>query len=131
MRPRPRRARAALLTALAGLGLVGCDLGPSGPGTIPGTVVGDASLGAVVLEVRGHGIEGFEGLGDTRAYGAAVAGFEGRHRVILVSPAGGDMRFAMRVQDVGMFPPTVAVVAAAGTDDEPRPAGGIEVRLEN
>jgi hypothetical protein len=36
----------------------------------------------------------------------------------------------MRVQDVGMFPPAMMVVAAAGTDDRPRSAGGIEVRLE-
>ena len=127
-----RRALArALVGALGGVLVAGCDFGPSGPGTIPGRVFGDDALGAVVLEVRGAGIEGFEGLGDTRVYAAQVAGAENRHRVVLVSPGGGDMRFDMRVRDVGMFPPSVAVMAAASTDDEPRPVGGVEVRLEH
>lgn len=127
----PGRSLHLVVALLAGVGVWACDTGPSGPGTIRGTVVGDESLGAVVLEVRGRGIEGFEGLDDTRAYGAMVAGADGRHRVILVSPTGGDIRFGMRVQDVGMFPPAVIVVSATGTDNETRPAGGIRVRLEH
>jgi hypothetical protein len=127
---RRARGRALVLVAFASLGAAACDTGPSGPGTITGTVVGDATLGAVVLEFRGRGVEGFEGLDDTRAYGAAVAGAGDRHRVVLVNPAGGDIRFGMRVQDLGMLPPAVVVVAAAGTDDRARSAGGIEVRLE-
>lgn len=126
-----RRARswsAALAVFLAAL--TACDSGPSGPGAIRATVNTDEALGAVTLEVVGRGVVGFEGLGDTEAYGAVVSAGQNRHRVVLVNPVGGDLEFRIRVEDVGGALPMIRVVAAAGTDNVERLTGGIEVDLE-
>ena len=79
-------ARAGRVLGVLALGaLGGCDLfGPGGPGTLEATVSAQVPLGAVVLEVTGVGITGFEDRGDTQAYGASVVEAEGRHRVVLI-----------------------------------------------
>ncbi len=120
--------RATTFAALGAL-FVACDSGPSGPGTLVASVYGDA-LGGVVLEVTGAGIRGFEGLGDTRVYAAPVAGKPGTHRVLLIHPEGGELRFEIQVEDLDLDDPVVRVVSAAGADNGPRLNAGIEVLIE-
>ncbi|MEX2465405.1 MAG: hypothetical protein WD995_00760 [Gemmatimonadota bacterium] len=106
-----------------------CDPSPSGPGSLLATVDASASLGAVTLEVVGPGVTGFEGVGSTEAYGTVVSSRQNRHRVVLVDPVGGTLRFAIIVQDVRADPPTLTVVAAAGTDNLERITTDVEVLL--
>jgi hypothetical protein len=125
--------RAGIRGSVAVLGvalLAACDLGPSGPTTIDGSVSGDTTLGAAVLDVTWPGVTGFEGRGSTRVYFAPVAGFPDRFRVILVSPTGGDLPFAITVEDAYLRSPDVSVVEAAGTDNRPLSVNGLRIMLE-
>lgn len=124
-------ARAALraIALLAVLGLPACDTGPDGPGTVSGTVTGAADVGAVVLDVIWKGVQGFEGQRSTQVYSAAVAGEEGRYRVILVGPTGGDLSFGIVVDDVYLEGPVVTLVEATGSDNLPRSVGDLSVLL--
>jgi hypothetical protein len=106
-----------------------CDGGPSGPGALRVTVDAPEALGAVTLEVVGPGVTGFEGIGDTEAFGSVVSGRENRHRVVLVSRPGGRLEVAVLVDDVGSDPPVISVVAAAGTDDLERITTDVSVRV--
>lgn len=127
MRP---RAHARLFAVLSVLVLAACEFGPSGPGTVAGSVTGNAALGAVVLDVTWPGVVGFEGRGSTQVYSAAVTGSPERYRVILLSPSGGDLPFAIRVDDAYLVSPSVTVVEAVGTDDLPLSVTGLRVVLE-
>lgn len=118
------RAWSALMVGL----LAACDLGPSGPSTVDGTVTGEASLGAAVLDVTWPGVVGFEGRGDTQVYFAPVAGRD-RYRVILVSPTGGDIPFAILVDDAYLTSPTVTVVEAASSTNQLLPLTRLRVEL--
>jgi len=106
-----------------------CDSGPRGPGTLIATVEAEG-LGGALLEVSGRGITGFEGLGDTRVYDAELANAPNTHRVLLVDPTGGALRFEIRVEDVGMDGPLITVVSAAGVDNDTRLTAGIVTRIE-
>jgi hypothetical protein len=118
------------LAGLSVIALAACDLGPSGPGVVAGTVTGDAELGAVVLDVTWPGVVGFEGQGSTQVYFAAVAGSPDRYRVVLVTPTGGDVPFAIVVDDAYLRSPVVTLVEAVGTDNLPLSLGGLRVVLE-
>ncbi|MBM4184709.1 MAG: hypothetical protein FJ207_10945 [Gemmatimonadetes bacterium] len=121
-----------LLRRVSSLGavlLAACDLGPSGPGTVGGTLTGNASLGAAVLDVTWPGVLGFEGQGSTQVYWAPVDGFPDRYRVILVNPTGGDIPFAIEEADVLLRSPTITFVEAAGTDNQPLAVEGLRVTL--
>ena len=124
------RKHAKLVAGLSVLVLAACDLGPSGPGTIAGSVTGNATLGAVVLDVTWPGVVGFEGRGSTQVYSAAVAGSPERYRVVLVSPSGGDLPFAILVDDAYLESPVVTVVEAVGSDNLSLSIGGLRVVLE-
>ena len=127
-RTRAVTAFAALLLALP---LAGCDLfGPSGPGTLDATVRADEPLGGLVLELEGGGIVGFQGRGETRAYGRTVSEAQGRHRLVLVAPEGATLRFGIEVEDLGAEPPSVRVVSAVGPGNVASNAPGIEVRVD-
>jgi len=117
------------MAGLSVLLLAACDLGPSGPGTVEGSVTGDANLGAVVLDVTWPGVVGFEARGSTQVYSAAISGSPNRYRVVLVSPSGGDLPFAIAVDDAYLESPVVTVVEAAGTDNLPLPVTDLEVVL--
>ncbi|MEQ8330146.1 MAG: hypothetical protein RH859_06705 [Longimicrobiales bacterium] len=111
--------------------VAGCDLfGPSGPGTLDATLTTQTPLGAVVLEITGPAVTGVSAQGDTRAFSAVVDAAAGRHRVVLVAPGAGPMRFGIDVDDLGAESPAVAVITAAGLDDLPALATGIEIRVE-
>jgi hypothetical protein len=109
--------------------LAACDLGPSGPGTVRGTVVGNPDLGGVVLEVTWPGVVGFAGQGSTQVYSAPVADVPDRHRVILIGPTGGDLPFEIQVEDAYLESPTVTVVEAVGTGNNPVSLLGLQVVL--
>jgi len=124
----PRALRRSFVVMVAAL-LAACDLGPSGPGTVRGTVAGNPDLGGVVLEVTWPGVIGFAGQGSTQVYSAPVAGAPDRHRVILISPTGGDLPFEIHVDDAYLESPTVTVVEAVGTGDNPVSLLGLQVVL--
>jgi hypothetical protein len=112
-----------------------CDGGPQGPGALLARASlegasGGPSLGAVVLELQGSGIQGFEARGDTRLYASAVPGKVDVHRVVLVHPSGGDLGFEILVDDVGMDRPRVTVVQAADTDNAILERQTVVVRIE-
>lgn len=102
-----------------------------GPGTLLVTVEAPDALGAVALEVVGAGVRGFEGVGTTQAYGGVVSARQGRHRVVLVDPAGGTLRVGIHVDDVQAEWPTVRAVSAAGTDDVERITSDLDIRVSN
>ena len=130
MRRWVRTLRLAVCGSLMLVPQIGCDGGPSGPGTMAGMVDGPVNLGAVVLEVTGVGIQGFVGQGDTRAFGAAVSAAQGRHRVVLVDPSGGSIQFGVTVDDLAADPPIVTVLFASSTDNTTLQLIGIEGRVE-
>ena len=120
------------VVALAAAALLsGCDLfGPSGPGVLDATLTSSSELGGVVLEITGPSVTGFEGQGDTRAFGAPVSAATGRHRLVLVQPGAGPMRFGIQVDDLGADPPAVTVVAATNVKNFPAPLSGVEVSVQ-
>jgi hypothetical protein len=107
------------------VGLAACDSGPSGPGVLTGTVTAPQQLGAVVLEVTGTGIEGFEPQGGDEAYGAQVSAQNGRYRVVVVGT--GVLHFGLKVDDVKAPHPDVQVVLAV--DDQNAPLAGADVKV--
>jgi hypothetical protein len=111
--------------------LVACESGPSGPGTVFATIDASAGLGAATLEVVGPGVTGFEGVGDTEAFGAVVSATQNRHRVVLVSPSGGTLRVGIKVRDLRAEWPQITVVSATGVDNFDRPLADIEVSLSD
>ncbi len=127
-----RRLLATL--ALVGATLAaGCDSGPKGPGTLSATVTGPQMLGAVLLEISGDGIEGFEGQGDTQAYSASLGvqpGEAARHRVVLVSASGGALHFGIRVMDRASVAPTATVISTATPANLVIPPAGVQVNIE-
>lgn len=128
MTARSMRTSLAVLGALA---LAACDSGPKGPGVLPATVVAPQPLGAVVLEFTGPGILGFEAQGATQLYHAPSPGGANKHRVILVSPAGGkEIRFGIELVDRAGAMPTVAAISAASPSNASMVASGLQVRIE-
>lgn len=111
---RSRRVVAALLLSIPTL-LAACDdRGIEGPGALIARVQApEVVLGSAVLEVDGSGIVDFEAVGDARVF--AREQDDGSHRVVVVDPRGGDLRFRVRVQDVSAAPPSSIVTSAADT----------------
>ena len=123
------RTRLVLLLVVAGTSA--CDLfGPSGPGVLDATLTSTNDLGAVVLEVSGTSVTGIRPHGNTHAFSGVANAREGRHRVVLVSPDGGAMRFGIEVDDLGADDPIVTVVTAADVRNLPSAATGVVVRVE-
>lgn len=90
------------------------DTGIEGPGALVARVEApEAELGSAVVEVRGAGIRGFEAVGGSRILTRASE--DGSHRVVVVDPAGGDLRFRIRVDDVSAGLPGAVVRSAADT----------------
>lgn len=118
-----------VLLAVLALAAAGCDSGPSGPGALVATVTGE-SLGGVALQIEGTGIRGFEGLGETQVYAAALSGRQNAFRVLLVAPRGDELRFEIQVEDVAMDDPVMTVVSAAGIDNLSLLTAGIVTRIE-
>ena len=99
----------ALLLGL-GLLLAGCDSGPSGPGELTGTVQASSqTLGGVILEVTGKGIDSFSGSGGTRVLWAATSQPE-VYRVVAINQTPGSIQFRVSVQDLGADKPRALIV---------------------
>jgi hypothetical protein len=105
-------------------------MGPSGPSRVSGTITGDPALGAAVLDVSWHSMKGFEGRASTRVYSAPVDGSPNRYRVVLVDEAGGDLRFAVDLEDARLNGPVITLVEAVDTNNDPLPVGELRVVLE-
>ena len=105
-----RRALLALVVVAA----AACE--PSGPGPLAGVVEGPLPLGAVVLEIRGTGITGFEGAGDTRTFADPRAS---NQRVVVVGSAAGELRFRVHVEDVSGLLPTATALSAVDANNRP------------
>lgn len=103
--------RLALAACVLALAAAACE--PSGPGALIATVQAPMPTGAAVVEVAGHGIGGFSGLGDVRTFAGTPAVGDSLRRVVLVSPSGGTLRFSIQVEDVGAEPPRATVLSAA------------------
>jgi hypothetical protein len=122
-------ARLAFAALVVG-GLAACDLGSGGPGSMTARITGEPSLGAVVIDVTWRGVEGFQGLGNTRAYWAPVAGSPDRYRVVLVDPLGGELGMAIDVQDIMRAEvPAVAFVSAADVNNQMLSVARLKMRL--
>lgn len=90
------------------------DRGIEGPGALRARVEApEVVLGSAVVEVDGPGITGFEATGGARIVAREQP--DGSHRVVVVDPRGGDLRFRMRVEDVSGTLPTAIVTSAADT----------------
>jgi hypothetical protein len=111
--------------------LAGCSSGPSGPGTLKGTATATApqTLGAVVLEVTGSGIQGFEGQQGSVAYGAVVNASTGRYRVVVVGT--GPLAFGVKMDNVKDAMPAVQVVQAVDDNNAAISVSGVKVTLTN
>lgn len=106
-------AGAALLLAAA------CESGPSGPGTLTGTVVSpNGPEGAAVVLVTGKGLGAVGGAGATRAF-SHLNGTQ--LRVVLVNTTPGVLRFTVAVPDVGAPPPAATVLQVVDGANAPRP----------
>lgn len=126
------RTGAALLLAMA-VALGGCDSGPSGPGTLRGTLepAPETSVGAAVLAIQGDGVEGISADGTTRVFAAGPDG-SGHFRALLVSTGSAEepLRFRVDVRDLGAPPPAVTIVELADLRNDPLPSnGGARVRF--
>jgi hypothetical protein len=115
------------LLVSAAMALAACETGPSGPGVLPGTLSASPpqTLGAVVLEVTGSHIEGFEGQAGSRAYGAVVSAENKRYRVVVVGT--GQLGFGVKVDDIGGPKPTIEVVSAVDADNAAMSTSGVRV----
>jgi hypothetical protein len=124
-----RRGRALRgLLALGVLALAACE--PSGEGELTAHVQAPRPTGALVIDLIGTGVLGFEGAGDTRTFSGAVDPRATSHRVIVVSTSGQRLTFRVRVEDVSAPPPTAAVSAAADASNVPiETLEGYEVRI--
>ncbi len=108
--------------------LAACEAGPSGPGALEAIVTGDA-LGGVLLQVDGPGIRGFEALGDVRLYAAADPIRTGRHRVVVISPGSGELRFSIEVDDLDVEAPAIMVLQATRADNRLTTPSAAMVRI--
>lgn len=111
------------------LALAACDSGPKGPGALTGRVTGE-NLGGVLLRVEGAGIQSFSGLGAAQVYSAVVETKVDTHRVLIVSPEGGELQFEIMVDDRAMEGPIVTVLQAALTDNRAVSAAVATVAIE-
>lgn len=106
------RLRTVALILASGFAAACGDSGPSGPGVVDVRVVPppSADAGAVVVELAGEGIEGFEAAGAARVFGASRPGVENVHRAV-VSVDQGDLVFRVRLTDVARLPQGVVIQA--------------------
>ncbi len=116
-----RRANLGAVLALSlalSLAPSACDWGPRGPGQLRGIVSsGLVPVGAVVLEIRGPGVQGFTEAGQTRVFFAETQ--TDVYRVVLVAANPDRIRFRVAMDDVRSPALTVSTVEAVDGNNEP------------
>jgi hypothetical protein len=121
------RARVTVGVALA-LAIAACE--ESGPGSLTATVRAPVPTGAVVIELVGAEVTGFEGAGDSRAFAADPMPGDTVRRVIVMSPSGASLQFRIQVEDVSSLAPRGAVVDAVDPSNRKITAlTGYQVRI--
>jgi hypothetical protein len=110
---RPR----ALLLPLVVLALGACE--PNGPGELTASVRTPRPTGALVVELTGAGITGFDGAGDVRTFSGPVDAVADTQRVVVVSVSGQGIRFRVQVRDLADPPPTAVIVSAVDQENVP------------
>lgn len=107
-----------------------CDTGPDGPGDLSGSIrAPQSSLGGVVFEMVGQGIEDFSGEEGTKVYWARQDD-PIVYRVIVIGETGGDLQFRVSVADRGNRLPRALVVSAVDLENRPVPVtSDFEVKL--
>lgn len=118
----------ARIALVATLSVAACDSGPSGPGAFEAIATGE-DVGGVLLQVDGPGILGFDARGDARLYAAADSVRPGRHRVLVISPGSGELRFAILVEDVAIEGPAITVLQATRADNRLTTPSAVVVRI--
>ena len=110
--PSGRRLRTLAVVLIWGMAAACGDSGPSGPGLVDVRVVPppSADAGAVVVELAGEGIEGFEAAGGARVFGAPRPGVENVHRAVVIVDQG-DLVFRVRLTDIARLPQGVVIQA--------------------
>lgn len=110
--PAGRGMRALALILISGVAAACGDSGPSGPGLVDVRVVPppSADAGAVVVELVGEGIEGFEAAGGARVFGAPRPGVENVHRAVVIVDQG-ELVFRVRLTDIARLPQGVVIQA--------------------
>lgn len=119
-----------LFTVMAAvLALGACDWGPRGPGELRGIVTSAANpVGAIVLEIRGPGVQGFTDAGQTRVFYAETE--TDVYRVVLVTSGPDRIRFRVAMDEVRAPALTVAIVEAVDGNNGPiTDLGGIAVEF--
>jgi hypothetical protein len=110
--PSGRRLRTLALIVVSAMAAACGDSGPSGPGLVDVRVVPppSADAGAVVVELAGEGIEGFEAAGGARVFGAPRPGVENVHRAVVIVDQG-ELVFRVRLTDIARLPQGVVIQA--------------------
>lgn len=113
------------------LGVSACEK-DRGPGTLELEVSAAVPLGAVLLELRGKGIEGVDPIsgGWIEGHPFTDAGGAEGYRIVAVLQAPGGFRIGVRVADLDDRLPRVDVVEASGAYDQPvQPVGSVEAKI--
>lgn len=124
--------RGAMVLATVLILACGEDSGP-GEWLVTASVSGDASIGAVVAEVEGVGIEAFEGGARSSVFGGPPGGGLGpdsKTRIVVVGSGGRSLTFVVGVLDVANGAPAVTVVDAVSDRDLPVSTQGVTVTVE-
>ncbi len=117
----PRWASSRLVALMVGVVTVSaCESGPQGPGDWNATVESSRRIaGAVVIDVRGVGVQGFKTALPLQVFWSPPA-VDGSYRVVLVNPgAAAPLTFEIQVDDVSADPPTGVVVEATALTNLP------------
>ena len=116
------------LVALAAV--AGCSDDPSGPGSFVASLTAPdgVELGAVVVQVEGRGIEGFDAVGTSQVFAGEETDEATPLRVVVVGT--GALGFSIRVSDVAAATPSGTVITAVDQENRQIPAVGIDVNVE-
>lgn len=116
---------------VATLALWGCDPGPSGPGTLTGSVLADGTgPGAALLVLTGEGLVGAEGAAGTLGWSSPTSEGADQIRLLLVDPDPvGAMTFEVEVRDVSAPVPSITVLQLADRENRRFTTEDIQIRI--